>query len=135
MDVLPRGARRHAHARAAGGGGRRRGRPRHGGNGTAPRSSSCDTATCAWIAAAIGRVIVRFSDTNGHRGGVDKRCQIDVGLRPSGSVRSEDTDADLGVAVNRAADRVARAVARVLERERAWDEGPLRARTGGGSKA
>ena len=81
----------------------------------------------------IGRVIVRFSDTNGHRGGVDKRCQIDVGLRPSGRVRSEDTDADLGVAVNRAADRVARAVARVLDRERAWDEGPIRPRTGGGS--
>ena len=66
----------------------------------------------------IGRVVVRFSDTNGHRGGRDKRCQIDVGLRPSGSVRSEDTDADLFVAVNCAADRVARAVARVLERER-----------------
>ena len=67
----------------------------------------------------IGRVIVRFSDTNSHRGGVDNRCQIDVGLRPSGSVRSEDTDADLCIAVNRAADRVARAVARGLERERA----------------
>jgi len=66
----------------------------------------------------IGRVLVRFSDTNGDRGGVDQRCQIDVGLRPSGSVQSEDTDADLFVAVNRAADRVARAVARVLARER-----------------
>ena len=89
----------------------------------------------ARFGARIGRVLVRFSDPNGHRGGVDKRCQIDVGLRPSGRVRGEDTDADLGVAVNRAADRVARAVARVLERERAWDEGPSRARTGGGSKA
>ena len=68
--------------------------------------------------ARIGRVVVRFSDTNGHRGGRDTRCQIDVGLRPSGRVQSEDTDADLLVAVNRAADRVARAVARVLERER-----------------
>ena len=87
----------------------------------------------ARFGARIGRVIVRLSDTNGHRGGVDKRCQIDVGLRPSGRVRSEDTDADLGVAVNRATDRVARAVARVLERERAWDEGQSRARTGGGA--
>jgi putative sigma-54 modulation protein len=65
----------------------------------------------------IGRVTIRFSDTNGRRGGGDKRCQIDVGLRPSGSARGEDTDTDLGVAVNRAADRVARAVARVLLRD------------------
>ena len=68
--------------------------------------------------ARIGRVVVRFSDPNGHRGGRDKRCQIDVGLRPSGRVQREDTDADLLVAVQRAADRVARAVARVLEQER-----------------
>jgi len=85
--------------------------------------------------ARIGRVVIRFSDTNGHRGGGDKRCQIDVGLRPSGSVRVEDTDADLGVAVAHAADRVARTVARVLERERVWDEGPRRSRTGGGSQS
>ena len=89
--------------------------------------------TLSRFGARIGRVTIQFSDTNGHRGGVDKRCQIDVGLRPSGRVRSEDTDADLGVAVNRATDRVARAVARVLERERAWDEGQSRARTGGGA--
>ena len=68
--------------------------------------------------ARIGRVRVRFSDINGDRSGVDQRCQIDVGLRPSGSVQSEDTDADLLVAVNCAADRVARTIARVLERER-----------------
>ena len=72
----------------------------------------------------IGRVVVRLSDTNGHRGGRDTRCQIDVGLRPSGSVQSEDTDADLFVAVHRAADRVARAVARVLARERDEGESP-----------
>lgn len=57
--------------------------------------------------ARIGRVVVRFSDPNGHRGGRETRCQIDVGLRPSGSVRSEDTDADLLVAVHRAADEEA----------------------------
>jgi ribosomal subunit interface protein len=68
--------------------------------------------------ARIGRVVVRFSDTNGHRGGRDKRCQIDVVLRSSGHVRSEDTDADLLVAVNCAADRMARTITRVLERER-----------------
>ena len=65
----------------------------------------------------IGRVIVRFSDINGHRGGVDKRCQIDVDLLPVRAVRAEDTDADLFAAVDRAADRAARSIARAIERE------------------
>ncbi len=65
----------------------------------------------------IARVIVRFFDTNGHRGGVDKRCQIDVDLRPARAVRVEDTDADLFAAVDRAADRASRSVALVIERE------------------
>ena len=65
----------------------------------------------------IARVIVRFSDTNGHRGGVDKRCQIDVDLRPAGSVRVEDTDADLSAAVDRAAERASRSLTRAIERE------------------
>ncbi len=71
----------------------------------------------------IGRVLLRFSDTNGHRGDVDKRCEIDVGLRPR-SVRVEQTDADLFVALDRAADRASRSVARALEREREWQEIP-----------
>ena len=65
----------------------------------------------------IGRVIIRFSDTNGPRGGVDKRCQIDVSVCPSGNVLVEDIDADLVVAVDHAADRASRCIARMLERE------------------
>ena len=68
----------------------------------------------------IDRVLLRFSDTNGD---VDKRCQIDVGLRPR-SVRVEHTDADLFVALDRAADRASRSVARALEREREYEETP-----------
>ena len=71
----------------------------------------------------IGRVLLRFSDANGHRGDLDKRCQIDVGLRPR-SVRVEHTDADLFLALDLAADRASRSVARALERERQWDENP-----------
>lgn len=73
----------------------------------------------------IGRVLLRFSDTDGHRGDVDKRCQIEVDLRPK-SVRVEHTDADLLVALDRAADRASRSVARALDRERAWEESPPR---------
>jgi len=76
----------------------------------------------------IARVLLRFSETDGHRGGADKRCQIDVGLRPR-SVRVEHTDADIIVALNHAADRASRSVARALERERLWEEGPPRPRT------
>lgn len=68
----------------------------------------------------IGRVVVRFSD----QGGVDRRCQIEVGLHPR-SVRVENTDADPFAAVNHAADRVARSVARALERERELDAGSI----------
>lgn len=82
----------------------------------------------------VGRVSVRFSDTNGARKGVDKRCQIDVSLRPSGSVLIEDTDADPSVAVDRAADRASRSVARALEREREWGEDPIALRRPGVSK-
>ncbi len=80
----------------------------------------------------IGRVIVRFSGTDGHPSYLDKRCQIEVGLRPR-SVRVEDMDADLFTAVDHAANRVSRSVARALDRQRDWDQGPIRPRTSGGS--
>jgi putative sigma-54 modulation protein len=71
----------------------------------------------------VVRVFLRFSDTNRDRGDLDKRCQIDVSLRPR-SVRVEHSDADLFVALDRAADRASRSVARALERERELDESP-----------
>lgn len=70
----------------------------------------------------IAQIVVRVSDANGpSRGGVDKRCQVDVGLRSSATVRVEDTDADWFTSIDRAADRASRSVARVcaLARTRA----------------
>ena len=75
----------------------------------------------------IARVIVRFSDAPGDRGD-DKRCQIHVGLR-SRSARVEDTDADPFTAVDRAAERLSRSIASVLEREREWDATASHVRT------
>jgi putative sigma-54 modulation protein len=72
------------------------------------------------FAERIGRVTVRFSEGGDDRRAVEKLCQIDVGLR-SRSVRAEDIDADPFVAVNHAAGRASRSVARALERERGWD--------------
>ncbi len=70
------------------------------------------------FAARVVVVNVRLSDLNGPRGGVDKRCQIEVVLRGARDVRVEDVDGDLYVAVARVAERLGRAVARELERRR-----------------
>ena len=66
----------------------------------------------------IDRVVVRLADLNGPGGGVDKRCRIAVGLIRSKSVVVDDRDADLYTAVDRAADRAGRCVARLLTRDR-----------------
>ena len=66
----------------------------------------------------VSAVSVRLVDLNGPRGGIDKKCSIQARLVPRGSVRVENTDCDLPAAVDRAAARLARAVARALERGR-----------------
>ena len=66
----------------------------------------------------ITRVTVFLADLNGPRGGMDKRCRIVVRLVRAGQVFVEDTDADLGVVVDRATDRVGQSVRRELERQR-----------------
>ena len=64
----------------------------------------------------IGSVVVRFSGE-----GDDKHCRIDLGLRPR-PIRIEDSHADPFAALNHAAERASRSVARAVERERLWDE-------------
>jgi ribosome-associated translation inhibitor RaiA len=66
----------------------------------------------------IDLVAVRLADTNGPRGGVDKECRIVVRLRPHGRLRVIERDASMHAAIARAADRLARAVAREIARRR-----------------
>jgi putative sigma-54 modulation protein len=66
----------------------------------------------------LGPITVRFSDVNGHRRGVDKRCQIDVNLRPLGSVQAVVTDTGPFTAVDRAAALISRSVAKAIKRAR-----------------
>ena len=66
----------------------------------------------------IQRVMVRLSDTNGPRGGEDKRCQIQVRLPHLPDVVIEDTEVNLYTAIDRAADRAGRTVGRRLSRRR-----------------
>jgi ribosome-associated translation inhibitor RaiA len=63
---------------------------------------------------------VQLSDINGPRGGIDKRCQIEVQLKGTPNVVIEDVEADLYAAIDRAAERVGRTVARRLSRQRAF---------------
>ena len=68
----------------------------------------------------IVRVIVRLSDINGPRGGEDKRCLIEARLKHAPEVVIEDTERDLYLAIDRAAERAGRTLARRLARQRSF---------------
>lgn len=67
---------------------------------------------------SVTRLSVYLSDINGPRGGDDKRCLIQARLKQAPAVVIEDVEADLYVAIDRAAERAGRALARRLERGR-----------------
>lgn len=70
------------------------------------------------FADRIERLVVRISDMNGPRGGVDKHCRIAVALIPKGVVMVEGTGDDPFALVADAAKRTRQSVRRSLERRR-----------------
>ncbi len=68
--------------------------------------------------ARILHVTVQLEDVNGPRGGVDKQCRIVVALAGAGHLRVEVLDSEYMSAVDRAADRIQRVVAREFEQQR-----------------
>jgi putative sigma-54 modulation protein len=64
----------------------------------------------------VRSIVMRLADENGPRGGVDKRCTIRAHLPGAPPVIIEQHEADLYVAIDRAADRAGRAVSRRLDR-------------------
>lgn len=60
----------------------------------------------------VQNVTVRLADINGPRGGIDKRCSVHIVLSGLPDIVSEDTEADMYLAINRAVDRVGRTVLR-----------------------
>jgi ribosomal subunit interface protein len=66
----------------------------------------------------IMRIVVRLSDINGTRGGVDKCCGIEVRLKGAPALIVEETQADLYVAIDRASERIGRMLDRRLARQR-----------------
>lgn len=68
------------------------------------------------VSHRINTVWVRLEDTNGPKGGLDKRCRIKVAGGGGWLVMIEEHDSDAYAAVERAAGRAGRAVERTLER-------------------
>lgn len=66
----------------------------------------------------IGRVRVGLCDVNGPRRGADMRCRIECDLHSLCRIEAESTDADLYVAVDRAAARIGRVAGRHLLKRR-----------------
>jgi ribosome-associated translation inhibitor RaiA len=70
--------------------------------------------TFSRVAGRVRRILVTLSDINGPRGGVDKRCLIEVRLDGLSTVVIQDIQTDLYIAIDRAAGRAARSVMRRL---------------------
>ena len=64
----------------------------------------------------IMRARIWLADINGPRGGVDKRCQIELKLAGQNNIVIEDIEADLYFAIDRACDRCMRTLNRRLAR-------------------
>jgi putative sigma-54 modulation protein len=58
----------------------------------------------SWAIDTVKNIDVRLSDINGPRGGNDKRCAIQFKLGEQ-TLLIQDTDADLYIAIDHAADR------------------------------
>jgi ribosomal subunit interface protein len=77
------------------------------------------------LKSALGRyepllasVRVRLADVNGPRGGIDKHCVVEVAGPTMAPIIVRERDADLYVAIDRAADRIDRATGRRIARLR-----------------
>ena len=68
------------------------------------------------FADLLGSVIVRLEDVNGPRGGLDKRCRIEVRGPSIGTVVVEDSGTSWVGAVDRAIATAGRATARAVAR-------------------
>lgn len=71
----------------------------------------------SYCSGHVNRVVIRLSDTNGPRGGSDKRCHIQVVLAGIPDVVVEDTKVDLYAAIDRAINRAKRTVVRKVDRQ------------------
>ena len=67
----------------------------------------------------VPRLTIRLSDENALKGGVDKHCRVEVAMPRTRTLVVDEQQADLYAAIDFAADRTSRAVAREIGRRRA----------------
>lgn len=68
---------------------------------------------------------VQFSDVNGPRGGIDKRCQVELGTAAAGTVVIASLAPDWRTALDLSLARASRALTRTLQR----NQKPVRGHT------
>lgn len=73
------------------------------------------SASMGRLGSRIRRVLVRLSDLNGPRGGLDKQCQLMLRIDGAPPIVVRDTEEDLYVAVDRAAERARRTLTREVK--------------------
>ena len=76
------------------------------------------------LSALVPRAKVQFSDVNGPRGGVDKRCQVELSTGVSGTVVVASLASDWRTALDRSIGRALRVLTRSLQRH----QKPIRGR-------
>ena len=70
------------------------------------------------FSSEVKSLVVRVSDVNGPKGGVDKRCHVTARGPSLAAVTIEEMSGDVHSAIDVALERVARAVTRELQRTR-----------------
>ncbi len=68
------------------------------------------------LTASVPRAKVQFSDINGPRGGVDKRCQVELKTDTAGTVIITSLAHDWRTALDRSLTRATRVLTRSLQR-------------------
>jgi putative sigma-54 modulation protein len=94
----------------------------------------CERKIRLALGSSSGKVrgaLMRLTDENGPKGGIDKRCSIRVVLHEAPMVVVTQDETDLYFAIDRAADRMARTISRRLDRAWSARRAPGR-RPGGG---
>lgn len=68
------------------------------------------------MSALVPRAKVQFSDVNGPRGGVDKRCQVELNTASNGKVVISTLASDWRTALDQSLERATRALTRGVQR-------------------
>lgn len=68
------------------------------------------------MSSLVPRAKVLFSDVNGPRGGIDKRCQVELNTEANGKVVISSLASDWRTALDQSLQRATRALSRITQR-------------------